>query len=168
MRFGGFVQRFNENFILYGKFDLNYFTSSQIVIKTLASGKKSFVKSNNYEITKTPKIYQDRYAVAVTSETIIVGDLELEKCSEIMWRGSGNEKYDFSNPNVCMIFNAGELTLVEFGNNEPLGTCRTEHMKQQLISARLNYIGEKGTKTIAFLLDLQTICIQVKKKIYSE
>lgn len=46
-----------------------------------------------------------------------------------MWRGSGNEKYDFSNPNVCMIFNAGELTLVEYGNNEPLGTCRTEHMK---------------------------------------
>jgi intraflagellar transport protein 172 len=154
-----------KTFILYGKFELNYVSPSQIVIKTLASGKKSVVKSNNYyEITKTPKIYQDRYAVAVTSETIIVGDLELEKCSEIMWRGSGNEKYDFSNPNVCMIFNAGELTLVEYGNNEPLGTCRTEHMKQHLISARLNYIGEKGTKTIAYLLDLQTICIQVNKK----
>jgi intraflagellar transport protein 172 len=38
-----------------------------------------------------------------------------------MWRGSGNEKYDFSNPNVCMVYNAGELTLVEYGNNEPLG-----------------------------------------------
>jgi intraflagellar transport protein 172 len=29
-----------------------------------------------------------------------------------MWRGAGNEKYDFSSPNLCMIFNAGELTLV--------------------------------------------------------
>lgn len=39
-----------------------------------------------------------------------------------------------------MIFNAGELTLVEYGNNEPLGTCRTEHMKSNLISARLSYL----------------------------
>ena len=76
-----------------------------------------------------------------------------------MWRGSGKEKYDFSNPNVCMIYNAGELTLIEYGNNEPLGNCRTEHMKSALISARLNYITEKGTKMIAYLLDLQTICI---------
>jgi intraflagellar transport protein 172 len=53
-----------------------------------------------------------------------------------------------------MVFNAGELTLIEYGQNEPLGTCRTEHMKSQLISARLNYIREKGIKMIAYLLDL--------------
>lgn len=55
-----------------------------------------------------------------------------------MWRGAGNEKFDFSNPNICLIFNAGELTLVEYGNNEPLGTCRTEQMKSNLISARVS------------------------------
>ncbi len=102
--------------------------------------------------------------MAHTHDTIIMGDLEQDKTSEIMWRGSGNEKFDFSNPNVCMIFNAGELTLVEYGNNEPLGTCRTEHMKSNLISARLNYqaAGESksAVKMIAYLLDLQTICIQ--------
>jgi intraflagellar transport protein 172 len=75
--------------------------------------------------------------------------------SEIQWRGSGNEKYDFSNSNVCMIFNSGELVLIEYGNNEPLGTCRTEHMKSHLISAKLNYYGnDKCSKTIAYLLDL--------------
>ena len=37
-----------------------------------------------------------------------------------------------------MISNAGELTLVEYGRNEPLGTCRTEYMKPNLISARIN------------------------------
>lgn len=60
-----------------------------------------------------------------------------------------------------MIFNAGELTLIEYGNNEPLGNCRTEHMKSALISARLNYFGQntQGTKIIAYLLDLQTLCI---------
>jgi intraflagellar transport protein 172 len=54
-----------------------------------------------------------------------------------------------------MIFNAGELTLIEYGNNEPLGTCRTEHMKPHLISARLNYNRDgKESKVISYLLDL--------------
>lgn len=94
--------------------------------------------------------------VANTYETVIVGDLETDRTSEVMWRGAGNEKYDFSSPNLCMIFNAGELTLIEYGNNEPLGTCRTELMKPNLLSARLS---DKGAKVIAYLLDLQTIAI---------
>ena len=32
-----------------------------------------------------------------------------------------------------MIFNAGELTLVEYGNNEILGCVRTEFMNPHLI-----------------------------------
>jgi len=36
----------------------------------------------------------------------------------------GKEKYDFSNPSICMIFNAGELTLVEYGDNEPPGNMQ--------------------------------------------
>ncbi len=55
-----------------------------------------------------------------------------------------------------MISNAGEITLVEYGRNDPLGTCRTEYMKANLISAKIN---EKGTKIIAYLLDLQTISL---------
>ena len=65
--------------------------------------------------------------------------MESCKLSELMWRGSGKEKYDFSNPNVCMVFNAGELSIVEYGINQVIGTCRTEHVHPHLISARLNY-----------------------------
>lgn len=36
-------------------------------------------------------------------------------------------------PQVCMIFNAGELTLVEYGNNDTLGSVRTEFMNPHLI-----------------------------------
>lgn len=60
-------------------------------------------------------IFQDRYAVANSLESIIVADLEINKCSEIPWRNDGREKFDFSNPGVCMIFNNGELTLIEYG-----------------------------------------------------
>lgn len=36
-------------------------------------------------------------------------------------------------PQVCMIFNAGELTLVEYGSNDTLGSVRTEFMNPHLI-----------------------------------
>jgi intraflagellar transport protein 172 len=99
-------------------------------------------------------IQKDRFLIGRTLETLIVGDLQTNKMSEIPWRGSGNEKFDFSNDTICMIFNAGELTVVEYGNNEPLGTCRTEHMKNSLISAKISYTHTNPTKVIAFLLDL--------------
>jgi len=87
------------------------------------------------------------------------------KLSEIPWRGSGNEKFDFSNPNICMVFNAGELFIVEYGVNEVIGTCRTENIHPNMISARLNYAeqelrGGQPTKIIAYLLDSLTLCIQ--------
>lgn len=117
------------------------------------------IKSNvATEITRI-NVLQDRFVVANTMQSLILGDLETKKTSEILWRGSGNEKFDFSNPDVCMVYNAGELTLVEFGNNEPLGNARTEHVKSTLISTRLCYSKDDDSKAIAFLLDLQTICV---------
>lgn len=96
------------------------------------------MRSSMTEINKID-IKKDRFVVARTLETLIVGDLQTNKISEIPWRGSGNEKYDFSNEKICMIFNAGELNIIEYGTNEPLGTCRTEHMKNSLISAKISY-----------------------------
>jgi intraflagellar transport protein 172 len=120
--------------------------------------------AQGHEISKI-NIYQDRYLVATTQSTLLLGDLESCKLSELPWRGSGNEKFDFSNPNICMVFNAGELSIVEYGVNEVIGTCRTENMGPNMISARLNYSeqelrGGQPTKIIAYLLDNLTICIQ--------
>ena len=39
---------------------------------------------------------------------------------------------------VCMIYNAGELSFVEYGRNEILGSCRTEHVSPHQISVRLD------------------------------
>merc|ERR1719446_584209 len=60
-----------------------------------------------------------------------------------------------------MIFKAGELSLVEYGSNEVLGCCRTEHMSPHLISVRVGQHPDGSVhKTIAYLLDLQTIRTQ--------
>lgn len=100
-----------------------------------------------------------QYLIAHTSESLLIGNLETFKLSEVgsfsvnyydlnefvvlflpagnpsvrasgidprefnlwpqvSWRGSGNEKFLVDNPSVCMIHNAGELSLVEYGCNE--------------------------------------------------
>lgn len=134
-------------------------------MKRIENGQRIVLKSNmGHEISKI-NIYQDRYLVASTSSSLLLGDMDSCKLSELPWRGSGNEKYDFSNPNICMVFNAGELSIVEYGVNEVIGTCRTENINPNMISARLNYSdqtlrGGQPTKIIAYLLDSMTICIQ--------
>ena len=58
----------------------------------------------------------DKYIVAYTSDTLLLGDLKSFRISEIAWSATGgNEKFVFQHNNVCMIFNAGELTLVSEG-----------------------------------------------------
>ena len=151
-----------------GKFEMTYVSPSQVIVKKLDTGERATMKSSTgNEITKT-KIYRDRYVLGQTADTILLCDLETSKLSEVPWRGSGNEKYDFSSPSVCMIYNAGELSIIEYGVNDVIGTCRTEYLHPHLISARLNYNQPKKegqtdaapTRIIAYLFDLQTIRIQ--------
>ena len=154
-----------KKFIYKEKFEITYVSHTQVVIKDLITQKRLVIKPQySTEITKI-NIYLDNFVVMATKESLILGDIEMEKCSELNWIPTFNEKYDFSNPNVCMIYHAGELTLVEYGNNEILGYCRTEYIHSNLISARLNYnnlsIGKNSTvKIIAYLIDLNTIYIQ--------
>lgn len=95
------------------KFEITYTSSSQIVLKKLQDGSRVAIKSQTGQEIYKINIYRDQFLVGLTPESIIVGDTESKLVSEIPWRGSGNEKYDFSNEGVCMIYNAGELILVE-------------------------------------------------------
>lgn len=150
-----------------GKFEFTYVSLSQVIVKSVEGGKQMVLKSDMGAEIEKVNVSQDRFIIGNTAETILLGDMESGKSSEIFWRGSGNEKYIFNNPNVCMIYNAGELSIVEFGVNEIIGTCRTENLHPNLISARLNYSqkhenedGHNAAKVIAYLLDPQTIYVQ--------
>lgn len=91
-----------------------------------------------------------------------MGDLETCKLSEIPWESDGTEKFHFENERVCMVHVAGELHIVEYGRNEVLGTCRTEHMNPYLISAVVQEARgiAQESKKLAYLIDLQTVRIQ--------
>ena len=152
-------------------------------MKRLSSGARIVLKSlYGCEITKI-NIFQDRYVIANTtdhttaSETLLLGDLETFKLSEIQWHAGGAEKFVFDNPAVCIVYHAGELSLIEYGSNEVLGSVRTEHISGHLLSVVINdrpprtgAPDDPGTprqdtadgenKKIAFLLDAQTVTIK--------
>jgi hypothetical protein len=60
---------------------------------------------------------------------------------------------------LCLVHKAGSLSVVEYGSNEVLAVCRTEHMSPYLLSVADTEA--RGTtaaaKRVAYLLDLQTI-----------
>eukprot|EP01065_Artemidia_motanka_P041067 TRINITY_DN5263_c0_g4_i1.p1 TRINITY_DN5263_c0_g4~~TRINITY_DN5263_c0_g4_i1.p1 ORF type:complete len:1760 (+),score=631.40 TRINITY_DN5263_c0_g4_i1:78-5357(+) len=144
-----------------GKFEFTYVSHSQVIVKRLSTGTRIVLKSQfGYKLLRV-NIYKDQYLVAHSDQTLLVGALATCKLSEVPWQSEGNEKFVFDSPQVCMIFNAGELALVEYGRNEILGSCRTEHMRPHQISVRISDAPEmdedRRQKIIAYLVDKQSI-----------
>lgn len=120
-----------------GAYEFTYVSHSQVIVKRLATGTRLVLQSYmGFEIRKV-NVYQDRYLVAHTSATLLLGDLVSHKLSEVPWQLSGREKFVFDNEQICMVFNVGELCLIEYGKNMILGTCRTEERNAHRISVRV-------------------------------
>lgn len=68
--------------------------------------------------------------MANTTETLLLGDLETLKLSEIQWQARGGgaadaadsdspaEKFIFDSPSAALVYYASELSIVEYGRNE--------------------------------------------------
>ena len=106
---------------------MTYVGPSQVLVKPLDPGSRGVILKSHYgyEIDDVRIMGRDNYLVARTSDTILLGDLQRNLLSEVQWPNTGrNEKFYFDNPTVCLIFNAGELSLVEYGENDILGSVR--------------------------------------------
>jgi len=148
---------------LRGAFEFTYVSHNQVIVKRLSTGTRIVLKSHlGYEIQRV-NVHKDRFLVAHTATTLLVGDLGTCKLSEVSWQLSGREQFIFDNPQVCMVYVAGELCLIEYGHNEVLGTCRTDSINTHRMSVRLHEVPEGGhgepRKAIAFLVDAQTITV---------
>ncbi|XP_064219997.1 intraflagellar transport protein 172 homolog isoform X2 [Aotus nancymaae] len=123
-----------------------YVGPSQVIVKNLSSGTRVVLKSHyGYEVEEVKILGKERYLVAHTSDTLLLGDLNTNRLSE-----------------VCMIFNAGELTLVDYGNKDTLGSVCTEFVNHHLISVRINERCQRGTedhKKLTYLVDIKSIAI---------
>lgn len=156
-----------------GGFELTYVSHSQVIVRQVETNMRIVVRSQyGCEILKT-NIFKSRFVVATTTDTLLLGDLETLKLSEIQWHGNGNEKFIFDNSSACVIYFAGEVSLVEYGINDLLGSIRTSHISSHVLSLRINerparsvdsegvvQIGGDDNKKVAYLLDAQTVCLK--------
>ncbi|XP_017777562.1 PREDICTED: intraflagellar transport protein 172 homolog [Nicrophorus vespilloides] len=145
------------------KLEITYVGPSQVLVRSLEDESKSLVLKSDYgkEIEDLKVMGRDNFIVARTRGTLLVADIIRNLMSEVSWNNSGkNEKFYFENQSACLVFNAGELSLIEYGCNEVLASVRTEFANPHLISVRLNErTATSDNKKLAYLLDLKTICI---------
>ena len=66
-------------------FEFTYVSPSQVIIRRLAGGSKVLVKSQyGFDITQVD-VYNDNFVIAVTTGTLICGDLTSLKISEVIF-----------------------------------------------------------------------------------
>jgi intraflagellar transport protein 172 len=150
-----------------GEFEFTHVSPSQVIVKRLSSGTRIVLKSLFQETISKVNVMRDQYLIGYTPRTLLLGDLESCKLSEIPWNRTGKEKFFFDNPGICMVYNAGELSLIEYGINDVIGSFRTDHISTHLISARISEIRAPKSpdadvqekKVVAYLVDSFTISI---------
>ncbi|CAD5234656.1 unnamed protein product [Bursaphelenchus xylophilus] len=150
--------------LLKNRFVTTYVSPSQVVVKDVESERQCSLRSlkglNINDIRVVGRA--NRHVVAYTPSTLVLADMETGLFSEVTWNSGGNEKFYVDNENVCMIVNAGEISIVEYGKHDIIGWIRTERISPHLISVR---IGESSRKTktqhrrVAYMLDIHTINI---------
>ncbi|XP_055910125.1 intraflagellar transport protein 172 homolog [Eupeodes corollae] len=145
------------------KFELIFVAPSQLLVKSIQepSEQMTIESTLGLEIDDVRIMGKDNFLVARTEDSLILSDLTRNLVSEVPWSITGrHERFYFENPTVCLIFNVGELSLVEYGENQILGSVRTEFVNPHVISVRLNERGNsRDNKKLAFLLDAKTICV---------
>ncbi|XP_060519882.1 intraflagellar transport protein 172 homolog [Cylas formicarius] len=145
------------------KFEITYVGPSQVLVKPLDTPDAGVIVKSQHggEIEDVKILGRDSYMVAKTPETLIVADLQKNLLSEVPWNNpERKEKFYFENTNVCLVFNAGELTLIEYGVNSVLCSVRTDFANPHLVSVRLNERNQAlDNKKLAYLLDLKTVCV---------
>lgn len=126
------------------KFEFTFVAPSQVLLKCLQDPANSMTIESHLglEIDDVRIMGKDNYLVGRTEDSLILCDLTRSLTSEIPWSATGrHERFYFENPHVCLIFNAGELSLVEYGDSYILGSVRTEFVNPHVISVRLNERG---------------------------
>ncbi|KAG5318986.1 IF172 protein, partial [Pseudoatta argentina] len=151
--------------VVRGSHEVAYVGPSQVVIRPLSdsSQRPIVIRSQTGLEIEDVRVLgrRDNNVVARTARTLLIGDIELGLISEIPWEDrSGSEKFFFEYPVVCLIFCSGELTIVEYGQNEALGSVRTEAVNPHVVSVRVNErlsAGGGDNKKLAYLLDPRTV-----------
>ncbi|KIH48397.1 hypothetical protein ANCDUO_21535, partial [Ancylostoma duodenale] len=149
--------------MLKSRFETTYVAPSHVIVRDVTTNTKTnLVSQKGYAIDNLKVMGKDRFILAYTTSSLIIADIESGLSSEIEWHSGGNEKFYFDFEHVCIIVNAGEITVVEYGIDGPLGWVRTELTSPHLISVSIakGPPGSQSLKKIAYLTDPTSIAIK--------
>ena len=143
-------------------FDLTYVVPSQVIVVDKNTQERIILRSNyGHEIEDIKVMGGENYLVAQTSDTLILAHVPTKTSSEVYWKKNGTKyKIIFTDKNFCVIFGGGELSVIEYGLPEVLGSIRTEMTNPNLFSVRINErTKNNGThrKRIAYMVDPKTV-----------
>jgi intraflagellar transport protein 172 len=117
-----------------GKFEFTYVGPGQVIVRQIATGSRLVLKSaRGSEISKISVLGGDRYLVAYTPDTLLVADLTACALSEVSWRRTGTERFNFDSPDACLVVAAGELAVIPYGASDILGPVRTEYTNPKVL-----------------------------------
>ena len=157
-----------------------YVSHSQMVVRKEDDHSHRVVLSCRLGLDiKDVLLFEGRYFIGHTDETVFIADLDRKLVSEVEWYRSENRQmmgYNFDDDSAVIIHDGSELSIVEIGSDEILGTVRTCKINTDTISLRLSPM-QDGTgrtlnapikalnvapadKLMAYLLDDQNICIK--------
>ena len=142
-------------------FEVVYVSGSQVKVINLKTSKEMSLKSDFRVLTTN--FYQDRYIVARTTQSFVVGDTVSGKICELgasLADGEPkiNERFAFIDDVAVLVWNSGELTVLEFGKLQPLASISTQYPSQYLLSLRFGAkIGKGNSKILAYLMDSKTV-----------
>lgn len=157
-------------------FEITHLSPAEVMIhdKETPNTTPISIQSHMGEITKVdmfpePGCTELRFIVGRVSDGLILCDMKSSplKISQIPWTWCMEESFSFLDAGVCLISRPGELSVIQYGKNELVGSFRTDFTSFSVVSLR-SYGNEKNGKVhdwsrniqIAFLLDAKTINIQ--------
>ncbi|OUC47010.1 putative WD domain, G-beta repeat protein, partial [Trichinella nativa] len=145
------------------KFKVSFISPNQVLVKNRANNEHILLRSKyDCEITDVKIFGNDRFVVAKSNSSLLVADFFKNKYSEVRWQSAGNEKYYFEFENVCLVFNAGEVILIEYGIDSVLFSVKMTKINPCIISVRVNERKGKSVdnvKAIAYLLNFRNIVV---------
>ncbi|XP_043479504.1 intraflagellar transport protein 172 homolog [Leptopilina heterotoma] len=150
--------------IIRGSHEVSYVGPSQVVVRRLDNKYPPvIIRSQTGNEIEDVKVMgrKDNHIVARTSASLLVCDIDSGLLSEIPWNHKNHkEKFFFEYSAVCLVFLNGELSVIEYGKNEILGSVRTEAVNPRVVSVRVNerkVLGMPLNNRLAYLLDSKTI-----------
>ena len=99
-------------------FEFTIITKNFFKLINIQTKKYIIINSKDSSKITSVKCSLDNFFVILREKSIIISDLNQEKYSEIPWKITGTEKYNFKSYNLCVIANNEGFVLIGYAFNK--------------------------------------------------